>query len=382
MKIAIYGAGRFGEYIARQIQECENAKVECALFIDNNPIYSGGRKCGIPIVNVKDFLTSFREMGGVLIASADLFTAQEMAVSLLNYGYTEIYMIPNTVLDGELPIINKEGELMAYIKHFKYCKPSLPYVEYHVSDFCNLKCKRCGHFSNLVTEKKFPDIGEFRDAITGLSKKFANIRMFRLMGGEPFVNPDLDLFIYEVRKAFPYTDIRVVSNGLLLPRTEEHMIEAIRRCGAVISISQYPPTRRMVENILEFAWQNNVEIEIGTNITEFFAGLKSNGADTEDIRKVYQECESKTCYFLRKERLYGCPAIILLYENREFFGLDISEEDVYRNSFHVMDGTENGWEILKKLSRPNEFCKYCTERKWFDWSISDEKAKREDWMVS
>ncbi len=52
MRVAIYGAGRRGEYVARNIKECKNAKVEVFQFIDNNPAYLNKQKFGIPIVEL------------------------------------------------------------------------------------------------------------------------------------------------------------------------------------------------------------------------------------------------------------------------------------------------------------------------------------------
>lgn len=269
---------------------------------------------------------------------------------------------------------------MPYIKHISYCKPVLPYVEYHVSDYCNLKCKGCGHFSNLVTEKVFPDIEEFKIEIKKLTKRFKNIKHFRLMGGEPFVNPDLRLFLYEVRKGFPYADIRIVSNGLLIPQMNDETAEAIRECGAIIDISQYPPTRDSIGKILAFTQEKNLQIQIGEKITLFFKQL--NFTTSIDSARVYSKCNSRKCHFLRKGRLYCCGAPILFFENKEFLTLNIKKRDVDNASFDLINGNEDGWQILEKFLSPFDFCKYCTDSQWFDWSVSKKnEIKKEDWIV-
>lgn len=380
MKIAIYGAGNCGEYIIQAIKSAQTAKVEAEVVIDNNPCFSGERKHDLPIVNLEEFISCYQKrVEGVLIAVWDTLLAQEMAVTLLNRNYNHIYFLPENMREGKLPVLARDGKLMSYIKHISLCKPILPYVEYHVSDFCNLKCKRCGHFSNLVTEKVFPDIEEFRDALYGLSKRFQNIKRFRLMGGEPFVNTDLGLFIYEVKRAFPYTDVRVVTNGLLLPQISDQTVQAVRECRAVIDISQYPPTRHMIEKIIMFVQEKDLKIEIGQEITKFFA--QKRGGSAEDSERIWRECISKECHFLRGRYLYPCPAVILFYENKEFLELNITEEELHKNSFDLAEGKENGWEILQKLRCPFTFCKFCSDTEWFDWSITKGQAKKEDWFV-
>lgn len=381
MKIAIYGAGNCGEYIIKEINGEKKSTIEVNMFIDNNPIYKDKSKCGVPIVNLEHFIKCYYQMAdAVLIAVSDGLVAQELAVSLLNKDYKNIYMMPKELWEGKLPVLNPDGGLSSYIKHISDIKPILPYVEYHVSDFCNLKCKRCGHFSNLVTEKKFPDIIEFNSTLKGLRQRFRDIKSFRLMGGEPFVNPDLGLFIYKVREYFPYTDIRVVSNGLMIPQAERRTIEAIKKCGATIDISQYPPTRNMAEKILQFVWDNNLKIQIGEIITRF---SKSMGVGiSEDYERIYYNCFSRKCHFLRGRNLYACPGIILSYENKQFLEMDINENDIKYNSFDLISGSEDGWDIMKKFLSPFTFCKYCTDIEWHDWETSKGKIEKEDWIVS
>ena len=255
-----------------------------------------------------------------------------------------------------------------------------PKIEYHVSDFCNLRCKRCGHFSNLVSEKVFPDINDFRNNLNRLAGKFNNITKFRLMGGEPFINPDLSLFIYELRKIFPYTEIRVVTNGLLFPKINIKTIEAIRKCGVFVEISQYPPTRKMIGDIITFAQNNNIRIIVGNRITKFMRQLDVN--INENFQLAHQMCMSKSCHFLREGHLYPCGWVCLLYENRKFFDLDISKEMVDRNSIDLFNEAESGWDILKKITEPSEFCKYCSSNpEWFDWKFSEKTIRKEDWIV-
>lgn len=382
MKIAIYGAGKCGEYVIQEILACKNPKVEISIIIDNNPIYSNKVKYSIPIVDLECFLNSYsKSVDSVLITVWDELKAQKMAVSLLRKNYDNIYLIPEIVLDGHLPILNQSGELVSYIRQLSFQKPVLPYVEYHVSDYCNLKCKGCGHFSNLVTEKIFSDISEFKESLEGLSKRFKNIKRFRLMGGEPLCNPDLKLFIFEARKRFPYSDIRIATNGLLLPQIDKQTAEAIRMCGVTIDITQYPPTRHMIEKIVGFAQEKDLKIQMGSEITEFFKMIGSKHHMREEDERIYSECLSRECHFLRNGHLYVCCAPILLFENKDFLMLDIDNTDVDNASFDLIDGNEDGWQILRKLLVPFEFCKYCTDPEWFEWSISGKEAKREDWII-
>ena len=93
----------------------------------------------------------------------------------------------------------------------------LEYLEYHVAHHCNLNCRGCGHLSNLVEEESFGDFNQFKRDLTRLSELFENVKVIRLMGGEPLLNPDCISFVETARDVFPKARISIVTNGLLLP---------------------------------------------------------------------------------------------------------------------------------------------------------------------
>lgn len=378
MNLAIYGAGKCGKYVLDEIRSDKHNEIQCTLFIDNNPDYSDKLVKGISIVNVAYFLRK-KQADAVLVAVSNIFVVQEMVLSLLKGGFENIYVVPQNLLNGKFPVLDKEGRLASYIQRYDRYKPVLPYVEYHVSDLCNLNCKGCGHFSNISCTTQFPDIDNFNKALAGCSQKFEDITTFRLMGGEPFVNPDLDLYIRAVRKFFPYSSVWIVTNGLLLPYVSEKILEAIRECGASVEITQYPVTRDILDILLETTKKWHIKTWIGKPVTKFFKQISSD--ENEYYNIAWKKCVSKTCHFLRNGRLYPCP-MILGFENREFLGLNISEHTVNSNSFDLIGGKEDGWRILLKLTEPTELCKYCSaDVEWFEWSVSGRDVKKEDWIT-
>ena len=103
MKIAIYGAGKAGEYVVQQIRESKESKLEVVWFIDNNPDYLGKSKYGVSIVNLESFMKAYRNTAeGILIAALDEMTVQKMAVSLLNHSY-------GSRLRGQSPACSQQG---------------------------------------------------------------------------------------------------------------------------------------------------------------------------------------------------------------------------------------------------------------------------------
>lgn len=380
MKIAIYGAGKCGKFVHESVVIQSREKNEVVCFVDNNRELWGQKIGSVKIVSEDEFISTWgQKVDCIIIAVSNSEVAQEMAVSLFTKGYDRIFLLPEAVWTGKLPVVETDGRIASYIKNLEACKPVLPYIEYHVTDFCNLKCRRCGHFSNLVTEKKCSDIEEFRKSLAGLAKKFSNIKSFRLMGGEPFVIPNLDEFIYEVKKYFPYSGIKIVTNGLLVTNMSLHIMEAIKNSQAVIEVTQYPPTRNVLTKILAFCDKNQIKVTVGEPVTKFMRHISVT--ENPNWKNAYWKCIGRTCHFLRGTRLYPCGVIPLRYEKQGFLGITITEETRDNYSFDLINGTESGWEILKMIQNPFEFCKNCTEEpEWFEWEVSSGDIKREDWI--
>ena len=50
---------------------------------------------------------------------------------------------------------------------------------------------------------------------------------------------------------------------------------------------------------------------------------------------------------------------------------------------NLLDGIENGWDILEKFEFPFEFCRRCAPKEeWYPWEISDMNSIcKSDWEV-
>lgn len=90
------------------------------------------------------------------------------------------------------------------------------YIEFHISDHCNLNCAYCTHFSPLA-ETYFYELEGFKKDIIQLSKLTDfYIKDIRILGGEPLLNKRCSEYLAFTRKFFPTSKISLVTNGLLL----------------------------------------------------------------------------------------------------------------------------------------------------------------------
>jgi organic radical activating enzyme len=107
-------------------------------------------------------------------------------------------------------------------------------LEYNLADHCNLSCRECSHLSPYL-RKNFQPLDTFTRDLSRLAEVY-RVRRFRFVGGEPLLNRDIVRFAQAVRASGIGTEIEVVTNGLLLRRLDDELLQLID----AVAVSVYP----------------------------------------------------------------------------------------------------------------------------------------------
>lgn len=311
----------------------------------------------------------------VLICVDDPQKETDFIIKALHAGANEsnIFCVPTAICTGKIDIFQND-RLNEQIIHYKKRKPSLRYLETHITDFCNLKCYGCGHMCDKIEEMSFADVDSFLLAFKKLSELFSNIKVLRLMGGEPLLCENLFEYIDIAYRFFPHSDIRIVSNGLLYNKLNESTIESIKRTGTSLQISQYPPTRQLANQIISFCSERDIPLLLSAPVTKFFRGRDSG--KPKDQATMWKKCSSRHCHFLDGTRIYPCTGVCLRYKYSRFSKRPLSKEEHDNNSFDVTDSNINdGYSLIESLESPFPLCVKCGDiKEYFDWKRSNESV--------
>jgi len=90
-------------------------------------------------------------------------------------------------------------------------KHTLDYAEFYITNVCNYSCTNCNRFNNLNL-KGFQRWHEYRDKYKIFSDQL-NIKEIGILGGEPFLNPDIYNWIEGLREYWPESTIKICTNG-------------------------------------------------------------------------------------------------------------------------------------------------------------------------
>ena len=247
-------------------------------------------------------------------------------------------------------------------------KPSLYFLEYHIADHCNMNCKGCFHFSNIVPTKTFPSFEQFSRDINRLSEIFGNISTIRLMGGEPLLNPQLPMFAREARKAFPKAKIAILSNGMWYKKVRGELVETIISNNAEVQISLYKPMMKYKDDIKQHFDTQKIKHSISGPILKFAKYINAEG--DSNPKESVKQCPASRCTFLSDGHIARCP----LPFNIKFFNQQFNQSiDMEHEKINIHDAKWTGFALKKKLRKPMSSCRYCGKLEWFDWekSLSD-----------
>jgi len=116
-------------------------------------------------------------------------------------------------------------------------KVFLDYVELVITTKCSLRCKNCANLMNLYDRPYDVQNDLIEESIKKLFKSVDKVQLFRILGGEPLLNPKLKHYL----DIIPYEKIDkvvIVTNGTMLIKDKE-LIQKIKEHNVEVEISDY-----------------------------------------------------------------------------------------------------------------------------------------------
>src|SRR5574344_1878229 len=161
----------------------------------------------------------------------------------IGFDHNDILFVPIEMIKGR--------ESIDTSKFYNYGSVTyLDYIEININDHCNMNCKGCSHFAPLAPTS-FKDFNVFFKDIKRLKELIPHIFKIRIMGGEPFLNPELKKYVRAIKEVYPYTDLRIVTNGLLLKNIDDEILDFIKNNDVMLDISVYPPLHKTIDEIVQ-----------------------------------------------------------------------------------------------------------------------------------
>lgn len=278
--------------------------------------------------------------------------------------------------DPHLP----DSEKRALLCRFEE-RRELDYVALHVADHCNLNCAYCSVFCGLVQEPRFPNWEKTCLGLRMLKKHYDQVLVFRLLGGEPTLNPEwLDYCLY-IQSLYPFADIEVVTNGTRILQMTDSQLKTMRQHSIAFDISYYPVLGKQIDAIHERLRSRNVRHYI-TQENEFFSRLYRFSVPG-DMEQNYSVCRMKfMCLNMYEQYLCVCHALIGLERAAQFLDKDTAAT-IAEYKVDLTRPELDARKICSLLDRPMPICRYCSQElaKWHILPKSADLSEPVHWSL-
>lgn len=352
----IFGAGYSGNEAFEKLG-AENVYA----FADNNLEKIGTMLHGKRIISFND-MVELKNDYEILAASTDIFGMgkQLSAAGIMNFS-----------------IWTNGKEKMVCADKKAYTK----FIQVRIVDHCNLNCKNCGSVCNKNVEPWYIDKDEYKRDLVRLRDLFYHIGRIKLLGGEPLLHPQLDEIIDITREVFGDSEIEIATNGILVNKLQQKILDSMAKNNAIVHISEYETTSKMMNRIQEVLNENHIRW-YSHKCDVFFKSL-TDCAD-KDAQKAFELCEvQRECMNLKRGRLYRCSKAEGIEKIEKQFQLhfELIENydwvDIYRSDLDIV-------RLMDLFRKPGFMCKYCVDkpRRTFPWKPADGVIELSDYIIT
>lgn len=342
-------------------------------FVDSDKEKQGKEFCNKKIISPEEAIHKAQNNECDAVVFAFINFHQRNATRLFKNLEIEGYVVP-THFQKFKSTFDSMNECLVKID---LSKPRMKQFDVNLVDHCNMKCKGCLRFSNLVNEPFYADYDHMIKDWERIKELFWGVERIKLMGGEPLLNPDLCKYIEEARRIFPDADIMVTTNALLINEKCAELFDTMKKNYCFFDISLYAPMENRIAEVERILTEKKVWYVVNNSKGDFYKVMSKTPDYNAD--KMYEACMAKNCHHLREGKISVCSRPQYAHIINERYGVNIPTDcgvwDIYEENI-------DAWKLDDKLSSSFEACKYCAPPVLYEWGRADDKtAKYEDWFV-
>jgi organic radical activating enzyme len=267
----------------------------------------------------------------------------------------------------------------------------LDYVEFYITNVCNLTCEGCNRFNNYKF-KGYQRWDDHKEIYKEWGKEL-RVNNIAILGGEPLLNPDFTKWLTGIQNIWPDSRIEIVTNGYRLNYIKGlyDQLNDNKNLWLNVGIHNKQSKKLILENIKNFLVEplrfeynqqnkygqflyitdaNNVKIKVEYNWWFHQGALIKEenkfGLHQSDVKKAHDICHMKTCHHFIEGKLYKCGVVALLPKFAEQFQLQLSAEDkelmLNYVPLTIKNSIDEKKDFIQNLKNSIPQCKFCPEQ--------------------
>lgn len=230
-------------------------------------------------------------------------------------------------------------------------------LEFVVTDWCNLNCVGCTHYSPLA-KKEFADKEVLKKSIETLGEKCATgIDSAYLIGGETLLYPHIKEIMPTLRKSFPTQTLYIFTNGLPLPKMDDEFWEIARDQKFTIALTRYP-VKFDYDAVIELCKKQGVKVEVfgDRSLENSFFRFALDPTKSQNGKMAHFKCYNRGCISVIGNKIYPCSISGCISNLNKAHGTNFTHE---KGDFIFVDEVKNVNDIKRLRDKAVPFCGYC-----------------------
>lgn len=234
----------------------------------------------------------------------------------------------------------------------------IPYLEIVVTTKCSLRCKDCANLMQYYNYPYFIEIDIITKSILRLLDVVDSIDKLRILGGEPFLHPNLDEVIDLVASSDKIKEVQIVTNGTVLP-VKQSLINILQNEKVSIAISDYGKYSSKKNELMLLGKYHKIKVElVKIDYWLDYSSIHQRKKTKKQLQEQYRKCNHQ-CTSLLNGKLFDCP--------RSGHGMDLGIIPVNSSEYIDLISIKKSIHVLRKeitqmFSTKRKFiqaCDYC-----------------------
>ena len=305
MPVIIYGASTYGEIAYAALKKIGiNVCYYCDRFVK-------GEYLGVKVIEPKD-LEGFIN-ANIIIASRDYF--YDIKNILVKIGCKNIYdmrdLLAIDLSDSRLSV----RAMDMYVGRDSYIDVAnnqsseminFPRIQFVITERCSLRCRDCISLMQYYEKPENVEIEDYIGSFDRLIRVVDNVSELRILGGEPYMNPDVYKVIERYVGLKKIATISVYTNGTIVPN--EQNLRALENDKVILHISNYNHNEERVNKLIKEIKKYSIKYFVRNYDAWNDCGkLECKGYSVEEMKKVFSKCFERGCYSFFRGKLHVCP---------------------------------------------------------------------------
>lgn len=315
-EIIVCGTGLIGRLVSFGL---ESMNIQNYKYYDSNENKQGGEFLGKKILKTEE-IKNLDKNTNFLVAHNYYNSILE---KLNNFGFNEIHdcdqilkntnfaELESTLTDYDLK--NYKREIQWYVLDVQkdlnlyHDKLNLKCIDIEITEKCSMKCTNCANLMQYYLKPENANLEKLFDNLDILMKTIDHIYEFRILGGEPFMNKEINKIINKIASYNNYENIVVYSNATIVPKNDN--LNCLIKDNLTVDITNYgSELSKKHDEIVEIYKLNKINFrtrEAGTWTDN--GEIKFYKRNKDEQQRVFDNCCVKNTTTFLDGKIYRCP---------------------------------------------------------------------------